>query len=288
MKKLLTLLLLFPVLLFAQPASPWETVAPPDAMVYTDLKTAIREAANCYRLDLTGQDLFSDKKLLPKATKLTNVMALKLGGNNLTYLPSPFLSMSSLVYFQSNGNPLHTLSDSIGMWDQLRFMELYGTNFDTLPRGIAGLSRLQTLTIAANHDTLVFPNEFLSPHNTVTELRIYNTKLDTLRDNFSSLANLQKLVLYKCHLWDIPKPVRHLPAIKELWLDSNNITTIPRSISMMQTLTVLSLRGNKITHVPSTICFLQNLTVLDLRGNPIDPYEVQCLQALLPNCRILF
>lgn len=271
-----------------QNASPWETVAPPGSEVYTDLKTALKDAGVCYRLDLTGQDLVTDKKQLAKIPKLTNVMALKIGKNNLTEFPSVFLSLRGLVYLQSNGNPLRSLSDSLGMLEQLRYIEFYGTNFDTLPMGIAGVSRLQTLLIASNKDTLTIPDGFSVLRSSLTELRIYSTKLDTLPASFATMKKLQKLVLYKCGLNYLPSPVKHLTGIKELWLDSNNISALPRSISMMQSLTYLSLKGNKLKHIPSTICFLQNLGVLDLRGNPIDPYEVNCLQALLPNCKILF
>ncbi|MCE2773052.1 MAG: hypothetical protein LW750_06400 [Bacteroidetes bacterium] len=50
---------------------------------------------------------------------------------------------------------------------------------------------------------------------------------------------------------------------------------------------ILSLRNNAITRVHHNICFLSQLQVLDLRGNPMDPYDVRCLQALLPQCRIV-
>ncbi len=279
---------LFAPLLHAQVASPWETVAPAGSYVYTDLKTAVKDAASCYRLDLTGQDIYKDKKALAKTVTLTNVMAFRLGNNNLSTLPSPFLWLQGVTYFSSKGNPLTTLPDSIGMWSQLRFLELYDTRFDTLPEGVYGCTRLQSISIAGNKDTLCITEGIRAAGKSLTELKIYTTVIDTLPENFSTLSKLNKLVLYKCSLAEIPAPVIALEQLHELWLDSNAITSVPREISLMQNLTYLSLRGNKITHVTSSICFLQNLAVLDLRGNPIAPYEVQCLQALLPTCRVLF
>jgi Leucine-rich repeat (LRR) protein len=268
--------------------SPWETVAPSGSTVYYDMKSALKDAPVCYRLDLTNADFVLDKKILPKVPKLTNLMALKLGNNHLTEIPSVFLDLPSLTYFSSANNPLTTINDSIGMLGSLRFIELYGTNFDTLPIALTGLERLQSLTIGQNKDTLFIPKEFSSLHNSLTELRIYSTILDTLTPEFTNLDKLQKIVFYKCGLTYFPYHVSKLASLKELWLDSNNITEIPRYISNLQNLQILSLSGNKIQHVPSTICFLKNLEVLDLRGNPIDPYEVACVQALLPECRILF
>lgn len=286
---LLIALLFCKAVLFAQtPLSPWETVAPPGSFVYTDIKTAVKESASCYRVELTGAEIFLDKKQLAKVPQLTNVMALRLTKNNLQSIPSVFLTLQGLTYLKSSGNPLTSLSDSLGMLSQLRFLELYDAGFDTLPDGIYGLTRLQSLVLSGNKDTLCFTKNIAALGHSLTELRISNSLLDTLPDEFTSLAKLNRLILYKCKLNEIPQPVLNMGKLSELWLDSNNITSLPRSISSMTGLTYLSLRGNKISHVPSTICFLKNLAVLDLRGNPIDPYEVQCLQALLPKCRILF
>lgn len=270
------------------PVSPWETVAPPGSMIYTDIKTAVKENANCYRVEITGSEIFLDKKTTGRIPQLTNVMALRLTNNNFSEIPAAFLRLNSLVYLRSSGNPLITLSDSIGMLDQLRFLEIYDAAFDTVPEGIYGLSRLQSLVINANKDTVCFTSSVSAFKNSLSELRISNSIIDTLPEAFSSLAKLNRLVFYKCKMNEIPAAVLQMNKLSELWLDSNNISLIPRDIPSMTGLTYLSLRGNKIKHVPSTICFLQNLNVLDLRGNPIDPYEVQCVQALLPKCRVMF
>jgi hypothetical protein len=174
------------------------------------------------------------------------------------------------------------------MWSNLKYIELGQTAFDTLPEGIFGLSRLQSLAINANTDTLCFTSSVRFFAKTFIELRLYNTCVDTLPDEFSSLNQLQKLVMYKCQQNAVPKQLYDMPYLKELWLDSNNIVLLPPSIARIEGLTYLSLRGNKISRIPSTICFLKALVVLDLRGNPLDPYDVQVAQALLPNCRVLF
>ncbi|CAN5242727.1 hypothetical protein BH09BAC5_BH09BAC5_02830 [soil metagenome] len=268
--------------------SPWETVAPSGSYVFNDLKTAIKDANTCYRLELSGIDFLKDKKLLSKAASLNQLMALRLVNNNLTELPSSFLYFQSLKYFYSAGNPFATISDSIGMWSELRFLELSGTNFDTLPVGFFSCGRLQSILINENKDTLKITNAISSLGKTLVELKIYSTKTDTLPDAMKEMVKLKKLVLYKCGLNEIPAAVLKMDMLQELWLDSNSINIIPRNITSMQSLTHLSLKGNRIVHIPSTICFMQNLLTLDLRGNPIDPYEIHVLQALLPSCEILF
>ncbi len=267
--------------------SPWNTVAPPGSPTYTDLKMAVKDAGVCYRLDLTGFDFFKDKKLLPKSAALTNVMAFRIGNNNISKIPSVFLQMHSLVFFESMGNPLTTLSDSLGMWSVLKFLELTDTRFDTLPEGIYGCTELLSINLANNKDTLHITNG-ISTLNTLSELNIYSTVVAALPDSFSTMKNLRTLTLYKAGLQKFPKQLCPMAQLQEVHLDSNNISRLPRSISNMHGLTYLSLRGNKITHITSSICFLTNLSTLDLRGNPIDPYEIKCLQALLPTCSILF
>ena len=287
MRKFSTLLLFcFYFLLAPAQPSPWNSVAPAGSFVYTDLKTAVKDAAVCYRLDLTGFDFFKDKKILPKSVALTNVMAFKIGNNNLSALPSVFLQMHSLVYFHSSGNPLTTLSDSLGMWSELKYLELYDTKFDTLPEGIYGCTKLVSLR-PTNKNTLHITGGISNLH-ALYELDIFHTIIDTLPESFSSMKNLQRLALYKTGLKNIPEQILPMSQLRELTLDSNSISSIPREITSMKGLTYLSLRGNKIKHVTSSICFLQNLATLDLRGNPIDPYEIKCLQALIPSCTILF
>lgn len=269
-------------------SSPWETVAPAGSFVYTDLKSAIKDASICYRVELTGTEFFKDKKTLAKAGALNEVMAFRMVNNNLETVPAVFRNMPSLKYFSSNGNPFTTFSDSMGMWSELRFIELSGTNFDTLPNGLYGCGRLQSISIASNKDTLRITKEISSLGKSLTEMRIYSTRMDSLPVELAQMPKLKKLVFYKCELKEIPFPLLKMDQVKEVWLDSNAISVIPREITSMKSLTYLSLSGNRIRHIPSTICFLSNLAVLDLRGNPIDPYEIKVAQALLPECRILF
>lgn len=281
----------FTLSVFAQnslPVNPWESVAPSGSQVFTDIRDAAKNASAAYRLEITGAEPFQDKKFGSRVEVLSSLMALRISNNGITEFPRSFLSLHALVYFSSTGNAFTTLPDSLGMLGKLRFLELHQTAFDTLPEGVYGLSRLQSLTINANSDTLCFTNSVRYFAKSLVELRLYNTLLDSLPAEFSSLDALTKLVMYKCNLHEIPAPVYNLTALSELWLDSNSLTTLPADIARMQGLTYLSLRGNRITKITSSICFMKSLVVLDLRGNPLDPYDVKIVQALLPDTRVLF
>ena len=284
------IVVIFSLLIFQELSAqtiPWESVAPPGSPIFTDIKDAARSAGSAYRMELTGPEMFRDKKQVARLPELKSLMALRLIDNGLTKLPSGLLSLNGLVYFSSTGNALTALSDSIGMLGNLKFIEFYKTAFDTVPEGIYGLSRLSSFTIGSNSDTLHFTSSLKYWAKSLSEFRVYNSILDTIPVEFSQLTKLQKIVLYKCKLDSIPKVIYPLNQLSELWLDSNNISVIPRDIAALQSLTYLSLRGNKVKKLPSTLCFMTNLVVLDLRGNPIEEYEVRIAEAMLPNCRVL-
>ena len=272
----------------ALPMNPWESVAPGGSEIYTDLKEAGKNASSVYRMELSGQEVFLDKKFASRIVRMTSLMALRIANNGLTEFPGSLLSLRALVYFSSRGNKFTTLPDSLGLWGSLRFLELHQAAFDTVPEGIYGIPRLQSLTFNSNTDTLRFTGALKYCSKRLVELKIYNCLFDTLPEEFGQLTALTKLVLYKCKLNEIPDPVYQLDGLSELWLDSNNLATLPSSIALMQNLTYLSLRGNRITKITSSICFLSKLVVLDLRGNPLDPYDVRVVEALLPNTRVLF
>ncbi len=292
MRRILTgIFITLGIAVFAQPSlpvNPWESVAPDGSQIFTDVREASKNASAAYRMEISGPEQFLDKKFASKVVALQSLMALRMKDNGLTSFPSAMLSLHALVYLSSSGNAFTSLPDSLGMLGNLKFLEMHQANFDTIPEGIYGLPRLQSLTIGNNKDTICFTSSVKFFKRSLVELRLYNTLLDTLPAEFSEMHSLSKLVMYKCKLTEIPEPVINLAKLSELWLDSNSITSIPHSIGKMEALTYLSLRGNRITKVTSSICFLKNLVVLDLRGNPMDPYEVNVVQALLPNTRVLF
>jgi leucine-rich repeat protein SHOC2 len=76
--------------------------------------------------------------------------------------------------------------------------------------------------------------------------------------------------------------------METLNLDNNQLTQIPRGIYKMKSLNTLTLRNNKITKIPDTFCHLRNLTLLDVRGNKIPLENIEEIQALLPDCKILY
>lgn len=287
MRNLLTAFFIVNVVsLFAQQATPWERVAPPGSTVYTELRAALKEPEVVYRMELNAIDILKERKQLEKLNKLSNLTALRLNNQDWVDVPTPFLYLSGLVYFSAANIPLTHCNDSVALWGQLKFAEFSGTNFDTLPLSFNGWTRLLQLSVIGNKDTMQILNES-GTHKELQELKLYRNNLITGWDSVFSFPALKKLVVYKSGWKAIPQGILQHEVLEELWLDSNSLVAVPSSIWQMKSLKILSLRNNAITRVHHNICFLSQLQVLDLRDNPMDPYDVRCLQALLPQCRIL-
>lgn len=284
------LLLLVPCsLLHAQPGgkekTPFEFIGPPGAMVYTDLKTALKEAPLVYKMDLTGQLI--EPKTVPKIAKLTNVQALKIGSNNFSRLPEPFTKMTALQFLSSKDNALDSLPKNFVFLQELRYLEFVGTAFDTFPAPLTYLGRLKSLQIQSNKaDTLHMIKEIKHIGGTLEQLLFYNTRIDSLPHEIGELKKVKSFYAVGCSLTKLPTEIGNMKALETLVLDNNQLTALPREISKLKNLGYLSLQNNKLTNLPDQICFLTNLAVLDLRGNSISDYDAAVLKVLLPGCTI--
>lgn len=284
------ILLLLPcAVLFAQPGgnekTPFEFIGPPDAMVHTDIKAALKEAPTVYKMDITGQLI--EPKVLPKLAKLTALQALKMGGNNFKTLPDPFTKMTALQFFSSKDNPLDSLPKAFARLQDLRYLELIGTSFDTFPEPVTYLGRLKSLQIQSNKaDTLHMIPELKHIGGTLEQLLLYNNRIDSLPHETGELKKLKSLYVVNCNLTKLPPEIGNLKNLETLALDNNQLTAVPRDIAKLKNLTYLSLQHNSLKALPDQICFLTNLAVLDLRGNLFTDYDIAVLKILLPGCAI--
>lgn len=284
MKFLLLLFSLLLPLLAAAQSPMMDRIGPPGSPVYTDLKMASREPALVYKMQLSGP--LTEKQIRPLA-KFQQLQGLQLSQNNWSVLPVQFYSLASLLYLRSEGNPLRTLSDSTPLPSSLRYVELAGTAFDTLPAALVNQGALFTLTLSRNSDTLHFPS-LQSKWPYLSELHLMSTPTDSTLWHITALKRLEKLSLYNCSLSTLSPSIGSLNSLRELNLTSNKLTTLPKEIYQLTQLKRLVLRSNQLTKLSSRICYLTQLEVLDLRGNPMTLYEVECIKALLPRCDVLF
>jgi Leucine-rich repeat (LRR) protein len=290
MRKLIVLISSFcPLLCLSQEAlnAPFTILGPRDAMIYTDLKTAYKDAETCYKLDLRDQ-VIDTAKLFHKLNKLVNLQVFAIGNNGLSSLPDELSGLNAMIYFSSTGNPLKKFSKNFGDLRNLTYMELHNTDMDSIPMEIGYLSKLKIFHIQNNTDTLgiSFAIGYLPLLN---DLLIYNSHIDSIPNDIGKSRSLKRLSIVKCGLDTLPSSLGNMSMLEQLVLDQNRLTELPSSVYHMKNLKYLSIKANKFTRIPPEICFLTSLETLDIRGNQVSDYDAEIIKRLLPKgCEVIY
>src|SRR5687767_7177371 len=83
--------------------APFSILGPSDAMIYTDLKAALKDKETVYKLNLNDQ-VIDTAKLFKKIGNFKNLQVMSMANNGIHKLPEDFGKMNSLIYFSSKGN----------------------------------------------------------------------------------------------------------------------------------------------------------------------------------------
>lgn len=282
-------LLLLGVYARAQPdpkKTPFDNYGPFGAYVYTDLKEALRDEKQVYKLDMSYKPV--DPKLWPKITQLKNLQALNLQSASVSDWPPDFTSLYNLVYLGSYNNEFTRFPDKFGALSNLMYLEFVNSRIDSVPADIAYLKKLKTFKFSSLGDTLRLPNT-LKYMKSLSEVIIESAPIDSMPRAIFEVPSLKTLVLANCSIQALPDTLDNQRNLEVLVLDFNKVQTLPRQIYKCDKLFYLSLKKTQVVKLPDTICHLKNLATLDLRETPIatDKWAIEELKILLPGCRIL-
>lgn len=255
------------------------------ANTYKDLKTALKEKQNVYRLEIKNMPL--DPKLSEKFGELKQLMSLRLFNNQMTAWPSGMKECRYLCYIASYLNPISQFPPELKNYSSLQFLDIQHSKIDSIPADIAFLKNLKVLKIGNTDDTLYFPKTLKFLKN-LKELHLENLIPDSNLFRIFKIASLQTLIISGTPIQKIPHQLSVLKNLDLLILDNNQLTAIPWEIYHLQNLRILRLANNKLEKLPDTLTELENLALLDLRGNPISTEEIEKWKALLPGCEIKF
>jgi len=145
----------------------------------------------------------------------------------------------------------------------------------------------------------------------MVKFNVFNNKLTSLSDKFSSLDRLISLDISSNQITSIPSFIGKMTKLRELNMSKNQVGVLPyefgnlkqlkllnmrqnglnafpKSIAMLSSLETLDLAFNKLTSMPIEIANLKNLKHLILVGNEIPVSEQKKIKALLPNTEINF
>ncbi|KAM9660416.1 leucine-rich repeat-containing protein 56 [Trichechus inunguis] len=103
----------------------------------------------------------------------------------------------------------------------------------------------------------------------LSQLKLNNSRLASVRDLGTSLGHLQVLWLARCGLPDLDG-IGSFPALKELYVSYNNVSDLS-PLCLLEQLEVLDLEGNSVEDL-GQVRYLQLcpwLTTLTLEGNPV-------------------
>ncbi|MBA3240620.1 MAG: leucine-rich repeat domain-containing protein, partial [Acidobacteria bacterium] len=144
--------------------------------------------------------------MLPESiSRLSQLRALYLNGNQLTTLPEFISRLSQLQMLYLDGNRLTTLPESISRLSQLRALSLSKNNLTTLPESISQLSQLHTLFLDGNQLTTL--PEFITQLSQLHTLYLDGNQLTTLPESLKNLKRLERLYLHGNEALGLPAEV---------------------------------------------------------------------------------
>lgn len=224
----------------------------------------VNELVNLQDLDLSYNDL----KIIPDSiAKLTKLIKLNLCTNKFTgSIPESFKHLVNLKRLDVRYNQFSNV-DILG---DLPNLEVVYASKNKISAFSDKMERLRLLHFDRNPITnLEF--EIMLPKLTVLDLS--KAKLTMLPSEFvSKIPNIEKLVLDKNHLVNLPDELGELHKLTHLSLYGNNIQSLPTSLGKLVSLQYLDLHSNNILSLPVDIWNLKSLSYLNVASNLLSSF----------------
>ncbi|XXG40991.1 hypothetical protein AAC387_Pa01g1564 [Persea americana] len=160
--------------------------------------------------------------------------------------------------------------ESIGDLLQLRYLDLYGTMIERLPKSTIRLYNLQTLKLNACSELVEVP-ESIGDLLQLRYLDLTWTMIERLPKSTTRLYNLQTLKLDGCRkLVEVPESIGDLLQLRDLSLHFTDIVRLPKSTTRLYNLRTLNLSGcQRLVELPSDLSNLVNLRHLRLDSSSV-------------------
>lgn len=219
----------------------------------------ISELVNLKDLDLSYNDL----QFLPKSIKnLKKLAKLNLCTNKLSKkLPDFFNELSSLKRLDIRYNYI-TNVDVLG---SLPNLEAVYASKNYISGFFDKMESFRVLQFDRNPITnLEFKNNLIK----LTSLNLSKAKLTIIQPEFiTKIVHLEKLILDKNHLVNLPENLGSLTKLIHLSIFGNNLQVLPSSIGQLTNLQYLDLHSNNLQILPQEIWLLKSLTMLNVSSN---------------------
>ncbi|KAK6202340.1 adenylate cyclase [Scheffersomyces amazonensis] len=220
---------------------------------------AISELTNIKDLDFSYNDLSEIPESISKLTKLTK---LNLSTNKLSKsLPPYFTQMISLKRLDIRYNQLSNV-DVLG---SLPNLEVTYASKNMITTFSDKMESLRLLHFDRNPITNL---QFENLLELLTILDLSKAKITSIPGEFiTKIPNVEKFVLDKNHLVNLPNELATLSKLASLSLYSNNLQVLPSNIGQLTSLQYLDLHSNNLQSLPDDIWKLNSLAVLNVSSN---------------------
>lgn len=219
----------------------------------------INDLVNLEELDLSYNDLSYISDSLGKLTKLTilNLCTNKLSKN----LPFSFANLVSLKKLDIRYNQLTNI-DVLGTLPELEVVHATKNMISTFN------DRMEKLRLLLFDRNPVINLSFENILPNLTILDLSKAKITEIPANFvERISNIEKLVLDKNHLVNLPIEIGSLKKLAYFSLYSNNLQVIPATIGKLSALQYLDLHSNNLQTLPNEIWDLRSLSFLNVSSN---------------------
>ncbi|MCH9631360.1 MAG: hypothetical protein S4CHLAM37_13830 [Chlamydiia bacterium] len=180
-----------------------------------------------------------------KSHFLQRVTGLEIGSPDVQYLPPEIGLFTNLRDLDLLDCRFTSLPNEIGSLVNLTHLRIEGTELTALPSSIGDLTKLETLKLDGN-------------------------PLTQLPPSIGNLTNLKELELPRNQLTQLPPEIGNLTNLLLLDISSNSLSDLPDEFSRLQALELLDLENNRFETLPSCICELRNLVCMSLFNNLIE------------------
>ncbi len=249
------------------------------------LSSDLRAKMPCYSLG-SDRKYLEEMRALFQAHReeLRAVKELSLEDAGLIILPREIGLFTNLKTLDLSGNELDELPSEIFCLDHLEFLNASGNRLESIPLEIGQLSSLMYLYLAENRlETL--PDE-ISNLTRLSTLDVDGNSLYQVPQGIGNLSSLRCLRLGSNRLTLLPPEIGDLKCLERLYLYNNQIESLPSSIEGLNDLALLSAACNQLTELPDEIGALKSLEVLMLDHNSLRVLPESIVH--LPNLQELY
>ncbi|KAI5959957.1 CYR1 [Candida pseudojiufengensis] len=224
----------------------------------------INDLEKLIELDLSYNDL----SYIPETiTNLKNLQKLNLCTNKLS---------KNLPNFLSNFKALKRLDIR---YNQITNVDILGElpNLEVLYASRNSISafcdKMQNLRLLHFDKNPITELQFVFDLQMLNILDLSKAKITSMPSEFiSKIPNIEKLVLDKNHLVNLPNEIGQLNKLSYLSIYSNNLQILPNSFGNLLNLQYLDLHSNNIQSLPGEIWNLKSLMLLNVASNNLTSF----------------